>query len=686
MTRSRAFLVVALPIAVLMTAGDPVHAQAPQQPVTDQPMVSRSGIDLAALDKSANPCDDFHQFACGGWRTKHPIPSDRAAYGRFDELQDRNNEILKDILENAAKEGPGLELKKIGDYYSSCMDESGIETKGTAPLKADLARVDAIADKAGIPAVVGHLQTVGTTPFFGFGSAPDFKDATQYMLIIGQGGLGLPDKDYYLKTDPESVKLRDQYQQHVTKMLELAGETPAKAAESAKSVMKIETTLSQKALDRVAQRNPSNIYHKMPRDEVKKLMPNFNMSQFLERAEAPPGDSANVTEPEFLKQVDQVIVSTPLPELKEYIRWHVVHANAQMLTKRFVDENFDFYGRTLTGAKELRPRWKRCVEATNSDLGEALGKAYVERTFGPEGKERTQQMVKAIEASLETDIKQIEWMSDETKRAAEGKLRTVANKVGYPDRWRDYSALRVVRGDAYGNSQRANTFEYRRQLAKIGKPVDKLEWGMTPPTVNAYYNPFENNINFPAGILQPPFFNKAADEAVNFGAAGAVVGHELTHGFDDQGRRFDAEGNMRDWWTPADGKSFEERAACIDTQYGGYTAVADVKLNGKLTLGENVADNGGLRLGWMALMELLKSKPLGEADGFSPEQRFFIGWSQMWCENRSDAFSRLHAQTNPHSPGQYRTNGVVSNMPEFAKAFSCPATSKMINQPVCRVW
>jgi endothelin-converting enzyme/putative endopeptidase len=368
------------------------------------------------------------------------------------------------------------------------------------------------------------------------------------------------------------------------------------------------------------------------------------------------------------------------------MRWHVVHANAAMLPKKFVDENFDFYGKTLTGAKELRPRWKRCVEATNGDLGESLGKAYVDRTFGAEGKERTQQMVQAIEASLATDIKQITWMSDETKKAAEAKLRTVANKVGYPERWRDYSALRIVRGDAYGNSQRGNTFEYRRQLAKIGKPVDKTEWGMTPPTVNAYYNPFENNINFPAGILQPPFFNKNADEAVNFGAAGAVVGHELTHGFDDQGRRFDAEGNVRDWWTPADGKAFEERAACVDKQYGGYTAVEDVKLNGKLTLGENTADNGGLRLGWMALMELLKTKQLGEADGFTPEQRFFIGWGQMWCENSTPEASRLQAQTNPHSPGRYRTIGVVSNMPEFAKAFSCPATAKMISEPVCRVW
>jgi endothelin-converting enzyme/putative endopeptidase len=684
MTRSRAFGLLVMPIVVMMAAEARIRAQQQAAP----PAATGSGIDVSALDRAANPCENFYQFACGGWIAKHPAPPDQPQYGRFNELQDRNNEILKDILETAAKPGGGSspELQKIGDYYASCMAEPEIEAKGRAPLDADLRRVDAIRAKTDLPAVVGHMHSVGMSGFFGFGAAPDFKDATQYMLIVAQGGLGLPDRDYYVREDANSVKLREQYEQHVAKMLELGGSTSAAAAEGAKAVMRIETALAKNALDRVAQRNPTNIYHKMSRDEMKKLVPNFNMSQYLERAEAPPGDSVNVTEPEFLKGVDEVIGSTPLGDLKTYTRWHVIHSNAHMLPKAFVDENFAFYGRALTGAKEQRPRWKRCVDAADSDLGEALGKVYVERTFGSEGKARTVAMVQAIEASLSRDISEITWMSDETKKAAEVKLRAVANKVGYPDRWRDYSSLRIVRGDAYGNSQRANLFSYRRQMAKIGKPVDKTEWLMTPPTVNAYYNPLENNINFPAGILQPPFFNRAADEAVNFGAAGAVVGHELTHGFDDQGRRFDAEGNMRDWWTPADGKTFEQRAACIDTQYSGYTAVGDLKLNGKLTLGENVADNGGLRLGWMALMELMKTKALGTVDGFTPQQRFFVAWAQMWCENKSDEIARLQAQTNPHSPGQYRTNGVVSNMPEFAEAFSCPATAKMVRQPVCRVW
>jgi endothelin-converting enzyme/putative endopeptidase len=683
MTRTRGFAVIAAPIAFLMALND---GRVRAQDVTAQVMVSRSGIDLTALDRTADPCEDFYQFTCGGWTANHPAPPDQPRYGRFEELQDRNNAILRDILDEASRPGSAPDLRKVGAYYSSCMAESAIDTKGNAPLAPDLSRVAAIKEKAEIPAAVGHMHTVGMSGFFGFGAAPDFKDATQYMLIFGQGGLGLPDRDYYLKDDASSVKLRTAYEQHVSRMLQLGGDTPAAAAEGAKKVLEIETTLAKNALDRVSRRNPTNIYHKMSRDEVKRLMPNFNMSQYLERAEAAPGDSANVSEPEFLKAVDQVIASTPLPDLKTYLRWHVIHSNAAMLPKRFVDEAFDFYEKTLTGAKEQRPRWKRCVEATDSDLGEALGKIYVERTFGSEGKARTLQMVEAIEGALGTDIKEISWMSDETKKAAEAKLRAVANKIGYPDRWRDYSTLRIAAGDAYGNSQRANAFAYRRQMAKIGKPVDKSEWLMTPPTVNAYYNPLENNINFPAGILQPPFFNKGADEAVNFGAAGAVVGHELTHGFDDQGRRFDAQGNLREWWTPADGKNFEERATCVANQYGNYTAVADVKLNGRLTLGENVADNGGVRLAWMALMEMLKSKSLGTVDGLTAEQRFFVGWGQMWCENRSDEVARLHAQTNPHSPGRYRTNGVVSNMPEFAKAFACPANAKMVQQPACRVW
>jgi putative endopeptidase len=681
--RHKAFWTVAIPLAALMALADArVRAQEP----TAQPPVSRSGIDLAAMDRSADPCSDFYQFACGGWLAKHPLPPDQARYGRFEELQDRNYEILKNILEDAARPASGADMRQIGDYYASCMDEATIESKRLQPLEAELTRVAGIKTRSDVHAVVGHLHSIGVAAFFSLGANADFKDASHTIATFGQGGLGLPDRDYYLKEDANSVKLRVEYTQHVARMLQLAGETPERARSAASAVVQIETTLAKHALDRVARRNPTNVYHRMSTDELRAIMPSVNLSAYLETAKAPPFTSANVTEPEFMKGVDEAIASSSVDDLKAYMRWQTLHGNANELPKAFVDETFAFYGKTLTGAQAQRPRWKRCVSAVDADLGEALGKIYVERTFGAEGKQRTLQMVQAIEASLGDDIKQITWMSDETKRQAEAKLRAVANKIGYPDRWRDYSSLRIVRGDFLGNSQRSNAFEYRRRLAKIGQPVDKSEWRMTPPTVNAYYNPLENNINFPAGILQPPFFIKAADDAVNFAAAGAVVGHELTHGFDDQGRRFDADGNLREWWTADDGKAFEERAACVADQYGGYTAVADVKLNGKLTLGENVADNGGLRLAWMALMEQLKEKALGQADGFSPEQRFFLGWAQMWCENRTDEISRLHAQTNPHSPGRYRTNGVVSNFAEFQKAFSCQPTAKMVNQQICRVW
>jgi putative endopeptidase len=427
------------------------------------------------------------------------------------------------------------------------------------------------------------------------------------------------------------------------------------------------------------------VYHKMPLEELRAVTPAFDWTTYLRDLQAPGIAVVNVSEPDFMRAVNQIVSATPLAELKAYLRWHVLNGNAEFLPKAFVEENFAFT-KTLTGAKEQRPRWKRCVDYTNGDLGEVVGKAYIAQAFGAEGKARTLEMVRAIEHAMGTDIGELAWMSEPTKKQAAEKLKSVANKIGYPDKWRDYSALRVARGDALGNSQRANTFEFARQLGKIGKPVDKTEWLMTPPTVNAYYNPLENNINFPAGILQPPFFNKAADDAVNFGAAGAVVGHELTHGFDDQGRQFDADGNLRDWWTAADAQAFEQRASCIADQYSGYTAVADVKLNGKLTLGENTADNGGLRLGWMALMESLKDRPLAQADGFSPEQRFFIGWGQMWCENQTDEIARVYATTNPHSPGRYRVNGVVANFPEFQKAFGCAANAPMVNQPVCRVW
>ena len=677
MTRTKTLLLMVVPLScALGFARATLDAQQAAAP---------SGIDLEAMDRTADPCGDFYQFTCGGWISKHPLPADQPVYGRFNELQERNNALLHDILEDVAAR-PSSDTQKIGDYYASCMDEKGIDALGLSPLKGQLDRIAALQSAAALPPLVADLHASGATVLFGFGSTADFKDATQVIAEIDQGGLGLPDRDYYFKNDANSQKLRADYVGHVARMLALSGDTHDAAAAGADAVLKIETALAKNALDRVSRRSPANVYHRMTPAEAAALTPGFDMSAYIKAVEAPPIAFVNVSEPEFLKGVNGIVSTTPIADLKSYLRWHVLNANSPVLPSAFDVEHFNFYGKTLQGTAQQRPRWKRCVDFTNGDLGEALGKIYVDRTFGPEGKERTVKMVQAIEHALEKDIQEIAWMSPETKKQALVKLQAVANKVGYPDRWRDYSTLRIARGDALGNSQRANVFEFRRQLAKIGKPVDKTEWLMTPPTVNAYYNPLENNINFPAGILQPPFFNKAADEAVNFGAAGAVVGHELTHGFDDQGRQFDAQGNLRDWWTPADAKAFEERAACFANEYSNFTAVDDVKLNGKLTLGENVADNGGLRLGWMALMGTLAARQLGKTDGFTPDQRLFIGWGQMWCENMSPQMARLMAQTNPHSPGRYRVTGVVSNFPEFQKAFGCSADAKMVSRPVCRAW
>lgn len=679
--RTRVFsgLLIALAIALAFTERRADGQRQPGAPT------SESGIDPDALNKTANACNDFYAFACGGWVTKHPLPADRSSYGRFTEVDDRNTEILRDILEKTSLNSSNPDARKSGNYYASCVDEKRIAARGLAPLSADLARIASVTTRARVAPAVAALHAKGVRVFFGFGSSPDFKDASRVIAATNQGGLGLPDRDYYVKEDENSKTLREQYVAHVERMLKLSGTSAAAAAAGAQAVMRIETTMAQAALDRVSRRDPAKVYHKMALGDVRELTPIFDWAIYLRDLQAPAIDDVNVAEPEFMKAVNETLTKTPLSDLRAYMRWHLLDASAEFLPKPFVDENFAFT-RILTGAKELRPRWKRCVQYTDSDLGEVVGKVYVERAFGADAKTRTLDMVHAIERAMDQDLQSLTWMSAETKKQALVKLKAIANKIGYPDKWRDYSALRIVRGDALGNSQRANVFELHRQLAKIGKPVDKTEWGMTPPTVNAYYNPLENNINFPAGILQPPFFNNAADDAVNFGAVGAVVGHELTHGFDDEGRQFDAQGNLRDWWTESDAKAFEERTACVVNQYGGYTAVADVKLNGQLTLGENTADNGGLRLAWMALQESLAKKPLGVADGFTPEERFFIGWAQIWCQNRTDQMARMLATTDPHSPGAYRVNGVVSNFPEFQKAFNCPAGAPMVNSPACRVW
>jgi endothelin-converting enzyme/putative endopeptidase len=649
------------------------------------PAPSASGLQLDAIDRAADACTDFFQFACGAWMAANPIPADRSSWGRFDELQERNNATLRTILDAAAAGGDPA-AKKIGDYYASCMDETAINGKGAAPLAPLLEKIAALASVSRLAPLVAELHTIGVKAFFTFGAEADFKDASLEMAIADQAGLGLPDRDYYFRDDEKSVDLRKQYVAHIGKMAALLGDAPDRAAAAAEQAMAIETALAKAALDVVARRDPNQIYHKLSAAELQALTPQFQWPQYFTGIGAPPVYALNVTEPAFFKALGDTLASTPIDAIKAYLRWHVVHASAPVLAAAFVDENFRFYGTVLTGAKELRPRWKRCVDYTDSDLGEALGQAFVKAAFGAQAKADTLKMVHELEAALDTDIHGLSWMTEATKKEAQVKLRAISEKIGYPERWRDYSPLVITRGDALGNSQRSNAFEFHRQLGKIGKPVDKTEWEMTPPTVNAYYNPLQNNINFPAGILQPPFYSARADAAVNFGGAGAVIGHELTHGFDDQGRQFDARGNLKDWWTAADGKAFDDRAQCFVDQYSSLTAVDEVKLNGKLTLGENVADNGGLRISLMAYLARVKAEPAKTIDGFTPEQRLFLGWGQVWCDNTRPELARLLAQTNPHSPARERVNGVVSNMPEFQKAFACKPGTPMVRQNQCRVW
>jgi endothelin-converting enzyme/putative endopeptidase len=650
------------------------------------------GFSTANMDMSANPCLDFYQYACGAWMANNPIPADQSRWGTFDQLADNNRAVLRGILEKASVNNPSRSAieQKIGDFYASCMDEPAIDKLGAKPLEPELKRIAAIQSKEALLAALVSLHGLGVGALFRFTSEPDAKNSTQMIANVDQGGLGLPDRDYYLKDDPKSVKLREQYVAHVQKMLELLGEAAAQAAVDAQAVMRIETDLAKGSLDRVARRDPSQTYHKMSVQDLAALSPSFDWPKYFAGSDTPSFTDLDVSVPEFFKTLDAVLKNTSIADLKTYLRWHLLHSEATLLANAFVDENFNFFGRALTGTTELQPRWKRCVEATDADLGFALGQVYVEQTFPPEAKARVLAMVGEIEKMLGEDIQSVDWMTPATKEQAMIKLRGVTNKIGYPDKWRDYSSVKIVRGQAVGNDESATEFEVHRRLSQIGRPVDRGEWGMTPPTVNAYYSPLQNNINFPAGILQPPFFDNRMDASVNYGAIGSVMGHELTHGFDDQGRQFDAQGNLRNWWTPEDAAEFEKRAECLIKEYSAFTPVDGVHLNGKLTLGENTADNGGVHLAFLALMKSLDAKPQpqpqAKIEGFTPQQRFFLGYGQVWCQNVRPEASRMRAQTDPHSPGRDRVNGVLGNMPEFRDAFACHAGQPMVHAPACRVW
>ncbi len=643
-------------------------------------------LDVTSMDRSVDPCVDFFKYSCGGWIKSNPIPPDQSSWDTYSKMQDENRVRLREILETAAAPNANrnTSTQKIGDYYASCTDEKAIEAKGAEPLKPGLEHIAQLSSKSEIADVAAAM--VDDNVLFGFGSAQDYRDASQVIAEADQGGLGLPDRDYYLKEDPKSVDLRKAYLAHVQKMFELLGDKPEAAAAEAQIVMRIETALAKGSMTRVERRDPKSLDHKMTGGELEKISPDFQWQVYFTKVGLPSLGSLNVTSPIFFKTLNEEIKKESLTDWKVYLRWHLVHAYAPYLSSSFLNENFAFYGKTLRGQQELQPRWKRCTENVDSDLGEALGQAYVEKYFSPAAKEQALKMVKEIDAAMGQDIDSLPWMSATTKQQALVKLRGMANKIGYPDKWRDYSKLEIVRGDELGNVERARKFEFNRELAKIGKPVDRGEWDMTPPTVNAYYNPQMNDINFPAGVLQPPAFDPTSDAAPNYGDTGGTIGHELTHGFDDEGRQFDAQGNLRDWWTEEDGKEFVKRASCISDQYSTYTIIDDIKINGKLTLGEDVADLGGLILAYMAWKEDTRGQNLQPSDDLTPEQRFFVGYGQSWCGETRDETKRLRATVDPHSPEKYRTNGVVSNMPEFQEAFHCKAGSPMVNQNRCRVW
>jgi endothelin-converting enzyme/putative endopeptidase len=649
-----------------------------------------SGLDLGAIDRSINPCADFYQYACGGWQKNNPIPADESSWGRFDELFQRNQEILRGILEDSASHQERTAIdQKIGGFYQSCMDESLVEQRGVSPLKAELERISSVANRADLVDEVARLHARQVPVFFSFYSSPDPEDARMTLAGIDQGGLGLPEKDYYLRTDQRSEQIRKNYVAHVAKMFVLAGTPAGEAAKKASAVMTIETSLAKASMDVTARRDPQSLVHEMPKADLKQFGTQFDFNQYFIRIQSPGFTKLNVSVPEFIKGLDELLAKEEMTAVQDYLAWQYIHASARVLSKALVDENFDFYGRTLTGTEQQKPRWKRCVSATDDELGEALGRKFVEQTFGAQGKERTLKMVGEIEREMGRDIDSLTWMSPETKKEAQVKLRAVTNKIGYPDKWRDYSSVKIAADDYFNNWYRANEFENKRQLDKIGQPVDRTEWAMTPPTVNAYYDPTQNNINFPAGILQPPFYSNKAGDAVNYGAVGHIIGHELTHAFDDEGRQFDADGNLKNWWQKNDEIEFKKLADCFVNEYGGFSPLSGVELNGRLTLGENTADNGGVRLAYLALLDDLadQKKPIdGEVDGYTEAQRFFLAFAQVWCQNQRPEATRLLAQTDPHSPSKFRVDGVVPNLPEFSAAFGCKAPDAMFAAKGCRVW
>ena len=681
-TAALSLLILAAPVAAAAQEG------AAEKPLLALPYTP--GLDPTAMNRSVDPCVDFFEYACGSWLGKNPIPADQSGWSVYAKLHHENLRFLWGLLDAAAK---GADARtpaeqKSGDYFASCMDEGAVEAAGALPLRLEL---DAIASLPSSQAIAGwagatHLVTRSDRVLFGFGADQDAKDSSQVIAIASAGGLGLPDRDYYLKDDARSKEILARYRTHVARMLELLGDPPARAAESAEAILRIETALAKASLTAVEKRDPYKVYHRMNRAEVQALTPGFSWAEYLKAAGKPHLEALNVTEPGFFGELARLLSGEPLAAWRNYLRWHLVSERALYLSSAFAQEDFAFRQGALRGVKQRPPRWRQCVQLVDRDLGEALGQVFVAKAFGPEVKRATEEMVKAVEQAMEDRLRAEPWMSETTRARALEKLHAMRNKIGYPEHWRDYGRFEVTRGDFAGNVARGIRFEQERTLGKIGQPIDRGEWGMTPPTVNAEYNPSMNDMNFPAGVLLPPLFDLRLDAAPGYGNTGSTVGHELTHGFDDEGRQFDAQGNLRDWWTAEDAREFEKRTSCIVDQYAQYVVIDDIKINSRLTLGEDVADLGGTILAYQAWKSVTKGLELAPADGLAPDQRFFVGLAQWACGDQRGEMKRMLALTNPHSPGRYRINGVVANMPEFRDAFGCRVGQPMVRDPVCRVW
>jgi putative endopeptidase len=693
MRRTLAFAILVL-AALVNGCGSSSTAPASAPAATAAPAsayLAPHGFDLSAMDTSVKACDDFYRFAVGKWRDTHPLPAQYSRYGRFEELAERNREVLHQILEQDAamtNAKPGSAEQKVGDFYAACMNETAVETAGITPIQPELERINGISDRASLIAELNRLHTEGFAPLFRIGGTNDQKNSKMIIASLGTGSIGLPDRDYYLRDDPRFKTIREQYVTHVAKMLTLSGESSDQASADAQKILALETKLAAAQLPRVELRIPENTYHPTPVAELASMAPALDWPNYLHTLGVST-TTVNVSQPKYIQTVSQLLTEVPMDDWKALLRWQVVDGAAPTLTKAFVDEDFNFGGRILSGTKEPQERWKRCVRAADASIGQLLGQEYVRRNFTPEAKAKMNSLIDNLIGALREDIPTLSWMGPETKAAALGKLAAFRRRIGYPDKWRDYSALTISRASYAANAQAARAWAYHHNIERIGHPDDPNEWGgFTPPTVNASYNPPQNNITFPAGILQPPFFDPNADDAYNYGGIGTVIGHEMTHGFDDQGAKYDAEGNLRNWFTPEDLKNFQGRTDCVANEYSEFNVAAGININGKLVNGESVADLGGATIALRAYEKSLEGKQRATIDGFSPEQRFFLGFAQVWGENMSPQEATRRALTDPHAQGPFRVNGTVQNMPEFWKAYDCKEGDKMVRDAAkrCAIW